>query len=188
MNRAIILGGTGVLGRAIATQLLESGWNVENTGRNPAKMPAALVDAGASFVASDRRIEGDLRRVLEAGAHLLVDDACYTEADARLLIPCLKDVDSTVMLSSKAVYVDESGNHVNSEVKPAFKAPIAETNPTMKPGNTNYRTRVSRSCCGHDTQAKLMTCSNESQFRCRLFSAGVFAAVPSGSVGSCPWG
>ena len=60
------------------------------------------------------------------GADLLVDAVCFTEGDARLLLPHLTDVTSTVMLSSKAVYVDAAGNHVNSDVAPRFDAPITK--------------------------------------------------------------
>lgn len=141
MNRAVILGGTGVLGQAIAHRLLESGWRVEITGRNPAKMPSMLSEAGATFVTSDRRIENELNQVIGGGANLVVDAACYTEADARLILPSLKNVDSTVMLSSKAVYIDADGNHVNSDIPPVFGVPILESNPTMKPGNYDYQSR-----------------------------------------------
>ena len=75
------------------------------------------------------------------GADLLVDAVCFTEGDARLLIPHLTDVTSTVMLSSKAVYVDAAGNHVNSDVAPRFDAPITEGHPTMNPGGGDYDSR-----------------------------------------------
>lgn len=114
---------------------------MEITGRNPSKMPQALFEAGASFVSSDRRIASELNEVLGGGANLVVDAACYTEADARLVLPLLKGVDSAVMLSSKAVYVDELGNHVNSVVPPVFSEPIMESNATMQPGNLDYQSR-----------------------------------------------
>ena len=58
-----------------------------------------------------------------------------------MLILHLTDVTSTVMLSSKAVYVDAAGNHVNSDVAPRFDAPITESDPTMDPGWEEYDTR-----------------------------------------------
>ena len=45
------------------------------------------------------------------------------------------------MLSSKAVYVDAAGNHSNSDTRPAFDGPIAEGQPTMAPGDGDFRTR-----------------------------------------------
>ena len=141
MKRAVILGGTGVLGRAIAQRLLDAGWQVDITGRDASKMPAVLRDEGARFLTSDRRNADGLARTLRNGADLVVDAACYTAADARLLLPHLHAVGSAVMLSSKAVYIDDAGNHVNSDIPPKFPLPIKEDQPTMKPGNGDYRSR-----------------------------------------------
>ncbi|MFI5085214.1 MAG: NAD-dependent epimerase/dehydratase family protein [Actinomycetales bacterium] len=102
----------------------------------------ALRRSGGRFLASERRDGNDLADVLRGGADLLVDAACYTAADATALLPHLAAVGSTVMLSSKAVYVDAAGNHVNSDVRPRFEAPVKETDPTMKPGNGNYASRA----------------------------------------------
>jgi nucleoside-diphosphate-sugar epimerase len=48
---------------------------------------------------------------------------------------------STVMISSKAVYVDDAGNHSNSATAPRFGGPIRETQPTVAPGDGDYATR-----------------------------------------------
>jgi nucleoside-diphosphate-sugar epimerase len=42
------------------------------------------------------------------------------------------------MISSKAVYVDDEGNHVNSTSAPRFTRPVTEQQPTMKPGDMPY--------------------------------------------------
>ena len=141
MKRAVILGGTGVLGRASAWRLIKSGWAVDVTGRDGRKMPRDLAEAGARFTPSERRDDAALAQVIGGGADLLVDAVCFTEADARLLIPHLTDVNSTVMLSSKAVYVDAAGNHVNSDVAPRFDAPVTESHATMNPGGGEYDSR-----------------------------------------------
>lgn len=44
------------------------------------------------------------------------------------------------MISSKAVYVDDVGNHVNSASAPRFTRPVTERQPTMKPGDMPYHT------------------------------------------------
>ncbi|MGO4805288.1 NAD-dependent epimerase/dehydratase family protein [Arthrobacter sp. 2MCAF15] len=141
MKRAVILGGTGVLGRAIAWRLIRAGWAVEITGRDRRKMPVELTEAGARFIVAERRDDEALARVVGGGADLLVDAVCYTEADARQLLPHLPAVTSAAMLSSKAVYVDAAGNHVNSDAPPRFDAPILESNPTMVPGAGKYDSR-----------------------------------------------
>jgi nucleoside-diphosphate-sugar epimerase len=140
MPRALVLGGTGMIGRATARRLLASGWDVDVTGRDPARMPAELADA--RFVAADRHDARRLAAAFAGGADLLVDCIAYTAADAELVVPLARDAGSTVLISSKAVYVDAHGNHSNSDVAPRFDGPIRETQPTMAPGAGDYRTRA----------------------------------------------
>jgi nucleoside-diphosphate-sugar epimerase len=141
MARAVVLGGTGQVGVAVAQRLVASGWEVCLTGRNP---PRVEVD-GARFLRADRADPDGLRVAIGAGADLLVDNVCYTAEHARLVLPFLDLVGSTVMLSSKAVYVDAAGNHSNSDVRPDFGGPIKETQPVLAPGDMPYD---SRECYG----------------------------------------
>lgn len=140
MSRALILGGTGAIGRATAHRLLGAGWQVTLTGRDPAHMPTVLTAAGARFAVAGHGDPGRLGAMLGDGADLLVDCACFTAADATELLPLARTADSTVLISSKAVYVDEAGHHSNSVVRPDFGGPVRETQPTMAPGNGDYRT------------------------------------------------
>jgi nucleoside-diphosphate-sugar epimerase len=137
----VILGGTGVLGRATARRLLAAGWAVELTGRDPSHMPADLTAGGARFHAADRHDTDALARLLRDGTDLLVDMLCFTAADARQLLPLLRGVAATVMLSSKAVYVDADGRHSNSKSGPHFAGPIREDQPTMRPSSEDYNSR-----------------------------------------------
>ena len=141
MSRAIVLGGNGVLGRAIALRLTAAGWNVDVTGRDPSRFPSELDQAGVRFYRSERRDPEELAAVIGDGADLLVDALCYTGPDARMVLPHLGAIRSTVMLSSKAVYVDSVGNHVNSDVAPRFVRPVSEGDPTMSPGDGEYDSR-----------------------------------------------
>ncbi len=142
MPRALIVGGTGPIGRATARRLLAAGWRVDLTGRDPARLPADVAAAGGTFVAADRGDSGRLLAALGDGADLLVDCICYTAADAIRLLPLARGADSTVMISSKAVYVDGAGNHSNSPTAPNFDGPIRETQPTMAPGDGDHTTRA----------------------------------------------
>jgi nucleoside-diphosphate-sugar epimerase len=138
MRRALIIGGTGVVGRAVAARLLAAGWAVDVTGRNPAHVPPELADA--RFTAVDHADRPSMMRVFGAGADLVVDCCCYTAAHARMLVPMARTAGSTVMISSKAVYVDADGNHVNSATPPHFRGPIGEMTATMPPGDGDYMT------------------------------------------------
>jgi len=141
MPRALIVGGTGLVGRATARRLLGAGWNVDLTGRDPAHMPADIATAGGTFIAAGRDDTDHLLAAFGGGADLLVDCICYTAADATRLLPLVRNAGSTVMISSKAVYVDDAGHHSNSAIAPQFDGPIRETQPTVAPGGADYRTR-----------------------------------------------
>ena len=65
MARAVIVGGTGAIGRAAARRLLATGWSVELTGRDPARMPRDIAAAGGRFIAAGTRDAGRLRAAFE---------------------------------------------------------------------------------------------------------------------------
>jgi nucleoside-diphosphate-sugar epimerase len=141
MPRALILGGSGAIGWAVAHRLLAGGWEVEITGRRPDGLTRNLASAGARYLVSVREQPDELRSVVGGGVDLLVDCLCYSAAHARQLLPVLGDTGATVMMSSKAVYVDAKGNHVNSDEPPRFDAPIREDQPTLPPGSMDYNSR-----------------------------------------------
>ncbi|MEV0902938.1 NAD-dependent epimerase/dehydratase family protein [Actinoplanes sp. NPDC049802] len=129
MRRALVIGGTGLIGRAVARRLIRDGWRVTVTGRDPRRAPADL--SGVFFRST--------RDVWPSGDHeLVVDCACYTAEHARQSLPLMRGARSAVMISSKAVYVDEYGNHVNSAVPPRFTGPVREDQPTLPPGDMLY--------------------------------------------------
>jgi len=138
MPRALILGGTGLIGRATARRLLDAGWQVDVTGRNPAHLSAELAVAGARFVAAERSDPQQLATAIGAGVDLLVDCICFTAEQAEQLVPLAAAASSTVMISSKAVYADAAGNHSNSSEPPCFNGPILETQSTMTPSDIDY--------------------------------------------------
>ncbi|MGC7096338.1 NAD-dependent epimerase/dehydratase family protein [Amycolatopsis lurida] len=136
MRRALVLGGTGGIGRAVTRRLLADGWRVEVTGRT--RVPEELVAEGAGFSRVERDDVAAVRAVFGAGADLLVDCTCFTAAHAESLLPLARHATSTVMLSSKAVYVDGQGRHVNSAEEPRFDGPVSEAQPTLPPGTMPY--------------------------------------------------
>lgn len=140
-RRAIILGGTGAIGFATARRLLASGWRVDVTGRDPSHVRSELTTAGATFTPLDRDDFTQLLGLVGSGADLLVDCVCFTAQQAEALAPMLSSVTSSVMISSKAVYVDSLGRHSNSDAAPSFGAPILETQPTLTPNNEPYNSR-----------------------------------------------
>ena len=71
----------------------------------------------------ERGDQAQLAAAFAGGADLLVDCVCFTAEDAARLLPLAREAGSTVMISSKAVYVDRDGNHSNSDTKPRFDGP-----------------------------------------------------------------
>ena len=136
-SRAVVIGGTGLLGRAIARRLHGSGWTVDLVSRGRTAIPPELAGNGYRALPADRTDPAALAAVIGEDTGLLVDCACFTATQARDLRPLLSGVGSTVMISSKAVYVDARGRHVNSPTPPAFVGPITEAQPTMAPSDSD---------------------------------------------------
>jgi nucleoside-diphosphate-sugar epimerase len=138
--RALVLGVNGVAGRAIASSLADAGWSVTGSGQEASRFPDDLRAAGVTFARSDRYESLELNQVIGTGADLIVDCLCYTAAHARQLLAYRADVGSVIMLSSRAVYVDDQGRHVNSAEPPRFSGPVSENNPVVaadESGNYN---------------------------------------------------
>ncbi|QQD75621.1 NAD-dependent epimerase/dehydratase family protein [Curtobacterium sp. YC1] len=146
-RRAVILGGTGGIGSAVARAFFDASgrggddWQVDVVARTGGPVADALAAAGASFVPGDRRDRSVLRDLLRPGADLLVDTVGVTRDDALQLQPFLDDVGSTVFVSSKAVYADEQGRHANSLDKPVFGGAVTELQPTVTAGDGDPTSR-----------------------------------------------
>jgi len=140
--RAMVIGVSGLTGRAIADDLLAAGWEVTGTGRDPAHVPSSLLEAGLRFVRADRTNPDELAASLRGGADVVVDCVCYTADQARQLLKHRSAFGSAVVLSSKAVYVDDRGRHSNSHEPPRFPAPVREDQAVLPPDfSGDYRTR-----------------------------------------------
>jgi nucleoside-diphosphate-sugar epimerase len=132
-RRALVLGGTGAIGGAAAERLARDGWSVDVTGRDPHLMPGALQDLGVRFHALDRADAPGVERLAGDGVDLLVDLVAFTAADVRALLPVMRASGSVVVASSRAVYVDDAGRHVNGDAPPRLPVPIPEANATLAP-------------------------------------------------------
>jgi nucleoside-diphosphate-sugar epimerase len=139
--RAIVLGGNGLVGSAAAVKLARAGWEVTSSGRAETRFPRDLRDAGVRFVQSDRYAARDLGQLLHQGADVVVDCVGYTAEHVRMLLPFRHGIGSVVFISSKAVYVDDHGRHVNSDEPPDFAAPVTEEQGSVAPADVDYNSR-----------------------------------------------
>jgi len=116
-----------------AVRLAKAGWTVDVTGRSSARMPAELVQAGVRFHQIERSDISRVQELVGPGADLLVDLVAYSAADVRAVLPLMASVACPVLVSSRAVYTDAVGRHVNGDEPPEFDAPIREDTRTLPP-------------------------------------------------------
>jgi nucleoside-diphosphate-sugar epimerase len=143
-RRAFILGGTGQIGRAVAEDLLATGWNVTVSHRGIHPPPEQLIERGARIAVLDRHNPGDLARALGSGADALIDTTAFDLGHAHQLIAVQGNVGSFVVISSASVYrdsLDRTLDEASQNGFPEFPDPIPETHPTVDPGPTTYSTR-----------------------------------------------
>ena len=125
MGTALIVGGTGQIGRAVAPRLARDGWDVTIAARNDP--PPDLAEF--RFVRLDRSLPGELEAAAE-GIDVLVDVVAYTADDGRQLVSLAGHVGSVIAISSAGVYGWEN-----------LRIPIQERQQTVAPGDADYATR-----------------------------------------------
>ena len=144
MASALLIGGTGQVGRALAGRLVECGWEVRIVSRTGG-LPESLGKLGVCAVRADRGSRGELDTAVGQGADVVVDIIAFTQRDAEQLNALAGRVGSVVAISSASVYVDEHGRTLDEatsvETFPELPVPIPETNPTVEPSDRTYSTR-----------------------------------------------
>lgn len=140
MTRALVLGGTGQIGIAVARRLLADGWDVDLASRGRTAPTAQLPD-GARGVVLDRDDTPGLEQAA-TGADLLVDAVCYTRDQARQLVGLGDRVGALHVVSTLGVYADSEGRYLGGPTgAPEFPVPVTEDQPTVAAGDDDYPTR-----------------------------------------------
>ncbi|MEV6717965.1 NAD-dependent epimerase/dehydratase family protein [Lentzea sp. NPDC051208] len=138
-SKAVILGGTGQIGTAIAKRLLADGWDVTVSHRGNRVVAG---EGAAKVVRADRHEPLGVADAVGGGADLVVDVIGYTRRDAEALLSVCGDVGSVVAMSTAAVYVDADGREFNGFVAeedfPRYPELIGEEQPTVQPGEDGY--------------------------------------------------
>jgi len=144
MAHALIIGGSGQIGRATASRLLDAGWAVTVGQKRPERFPAALIARGAHAVALDRQAPDALAKVAAGGFDAVIDTVAFDEGHARQLLEIEGDVGAFVVISSGSVYRDAAGRTLDEAATngfPDLPVPITEDQPTIAPGPATYSTR-----------------------------------------------
>jgi nucleoside-diphosphate-sugar epimerase len=139
--RAVLIGGTGQIGRAAARVLAGDGWEVVAVSRS-GTLPEGLAELGVEAVSADRSDDTQLRAALGAGADVVLDTVAYTREHGEQLNGLAGLVGSLVVISSASVYADEEGRALDGVSEfPQLPVPIPETQGTAPPGDETYSTR-----------------------------------------------
>ena len=137
MPRAVLIGGTGMTGRAAARALAADGWEVVAVSRS-GTLPEGLAALGVESVVADRENDGELRAAVGAGADVVFDSVAMNRVHGEQLNGLEGLVGSLVVISTASVYADDEGRAFDGEGgdPPQLPVPILESQRTAEPGAT----------------------------------------------------
>jgi nucleoside-diphosphate-sugar epimerase len=131
---ALVIGATGQVGRAAVRALVKDGWQVRAGSRGGRGGPLWPLDWHVHPVPLDRENDDELAAAIGDGCDLVVDTVAYGARHAQQLIGLSDRIGSAIVVSSAAVYLDDHGRAFGDEGV-SFPVPIAETQPTITPGD-----------------------------------------------------
>lgn len=139
MPKAVIVGGTGQIGHALARRLLEKSWDVTIASRHNASIPD-----GCRHVEVHSRDTERLGVLIGRDTDLLLSCVAFDADDAACLTQAGRAAGRIVVISSASVYRDEQGRTLGEAPDrgfPVFPVPLDERSPTVAPGPETYSTR-----------------------------------------------
>ncbi len=132
MKTAVVLGGTGMIGRAVVRRFRDDGWRVTVASRGHRDRADLVLDR-----------EHGLDAIPESDT--LVDVVAFNARHAAQLLALADRIGSLVVISSASVYADDAGRSLDEaedeESFPHLPVPIPETQPTVEPAEETYSTR-----------------------------------------------
>ncbi len=138
MATALVLGGSGQVGRAVVPALIGDGWDVRVLCRGTGDHIAHVRAWGARPVPGDRHDDGVLDEALGSGVDVLVDAIGYDDRDAAALLARRDRIGSSIVISSAAVYADAAGRSFETDEFPVLPIPVPESHRTVAPGRDSY--------------------------------------------------
>ncbi len=138
-----MIGATGQIGRPVVAALVRDGWAVTAASRGGGR--DAAWDGEVRAVRLDRADGAALAEVVGDGCDLVVDMVAHDAGHARQLTGLADRIGSAVVISSVSVYEDGAGRGFDTQGEPggfpAYPVPVAETQPTVAPGEGSAGTR-----------------------------------------------
>ncbi|MGO4594604.1 NAD-dependent epimerase/dehydratase family protein [Leifsonia sp. 2TAF2] len=138
---AMIIGGTGQIGSAVARRLVLDGWSVLLAHRGEHPGDASLAELDVTSIRLDR---DDTDALLERarGHDLVLDTVAYEPRHGEQLAQLAGDVGSLVVISTGSVYVGTEGGYLDvvtgPDDFPSYPVPLRETDPTVDNGERTY--------------------------------------------------
>jgi nucleoside-diphosphate-sugar epimerase len=136
-RKALVIGGTGQVGRAAARRLLADGWTVTVAHRQP-----GTTTNGAQSVQVDRQDDAAMDQLLGQGFDVVVDLLAFRSVHSAQLLRNAGSIGSVIMMSSAAVYQDAEGRTLQGvssvESAPVLLEPLSEEAATVAPDTTTY--------------------------------------------------
>ncbi|MBV2352761.1 NAD-dependent epimerase/dehydratase family protein [Streptomyces sp. J2-1] len=138
----MVIGANGQIGRPAVRALERDGWEVTAASRGGGR--DASWGEGVRTARLDRSDEAGLAALVGDGCDLVVDVVAFTAAHGRQLTALADRVGSAVVISTVAVYEDDAGRGFDTQEQPDgfphYPVPMAETQPTVAPGDASYAT------------------------------------------------
>jgi nucleoside-diphosphate-sugar epimerase len=137
--KAIIIGGTGQIGLAVARLLTCENWDVTLASR-----ARAHAVRGFNHAVSDARDLEALRGLIDTNTDLVLSCVAFDTADADFLVAAGRNAGRIVAISSASVYRDDDGRTLDEAGQcgfPEFQNPLTEESVTVDAGPETYSTR-----------------------------------------------
>lgn len=131
MRHALVFGGAGQVGRAVAAALAADGWQVAATTHSalPTGLAATPVPHLGTRAATIRPARYDA----------VIDTMAFTAAD---LMSVGDSCGQLLVISTASVYAAAAGNGFEGETFPTYPSEIAEDQPTVPPGSGNSASKI----------------------------------------------
>ncbi|MDH4983380.1 NAD-dependent epimerase/dehydratase family protein [Hyphomicrobium sp. D-2] len=154
MANAVIVGGTGQIGFAVAQRLVEAGWNVTLTSRHP----APLLPVEFRHSVADGTDAVALSAIVGTDTDLLLSCVAYGADDSQRLAGISSAVGRIAVVSTASVYCDTAGRYLDTAAStgaPRFSGLLTEQTPTVDPDSNTYssnkiameRALLQQACC-----------------------------------------
>lgn len=142
-KKAFILGGTGLIGRALVSEMLAGGWTLTVSSRTGLPADVTWGD-DVEHVVFDRNTQA-FQDVLASEHDAFIDIVAYESGAARQLADLGDRVGSLIVISTMSVYADDHARSMDEAERPEdfpdLPQPIPESQRTVRAGPATYSTK-----------------------------------------------